>query len=282
MVAIAILPTSFNDIPLDGADSAVVFLDTDGRFNVCRLRDIMMDIVRQKIDASAAKMEEHGGGTITEEELQAMIHHCLNHIHLFRPQSSESLLSTLGNVEDYLLHSPDHFSANRRVHAIFLDSANAFYWQDRFQEEISRISSTSITTQRNRRPHVQAVKRSLRHLQKVFSCAVVYTTWGLSPQSRHQAGVLSFPPLWTDFPTLRIVVDRDTVRPFGLNMTVDEATRDAPARHNIVSKGKFSGWVNPWGKNEWASEIPGLLSRTEGNGLFSFWITKEGVAFDQR
>lgn len=242
-----------------------------------------MDIVHRKSHLSPEPAGDDGSSTSTNKELQAMILHCLHHVHLFRPQSSESLLSTISNLEDYLIHSPDHFSSTRPLHSIFLDSANAFYWQDRFQEEISSISSsTASTTQQNKRPYVQAVKRSLRDVQKVFSCSIIYTTWGLSPQSRHQAGVLSFPPFWLDFPTLRIVVDRDTIRPFVSDMTVDEAVKNAPARHAAVSRGKFSGWVNPWGKNEWASEIPELLSRTEGKGLFSFWITMEGIAFDQR
>ncbi|KAK2759938.1 hypothetical protein FQN54_002674 [Arachnomyces sp. PD_36] len=280
MVAIAILPPSFNDIALNGAESAVVFLDTDGRFDVYRLRDIMVDIVRHKSPHPPGTAES--GTSI--REVEAMIRDCLHHIHLFRPQSSESLLSTINNLEHHLLHSTDHVSTNRPLHSILLDSANTFYWQDRFQDDFARISTsaTGPTTQRHKRPQKQAIKHSLRNLQMLFSCAVIYTTWGLSPQSRHQAGVLSFPPWWHDFPTLRLVVDRDTIRPFGSDMTVDEALRDAQVRHAVVSKGKFSGWVNPWGKNEWASDIPEQLSRTEGKGLFSFWITRDGVAFDQR
>src|SRR4030095_12875097 len=76
-----------------------------------------------------------------EEDLQlhSMLHECLRHVHVFRPQSSQALLATIQSLETYLLDGSDHISGLRPLRAIVLDSATAFYWQDRREAEILRI-----------------------------------------------------------------------------------------------------------------------------------------------
>lgn len=294
ITAMGVLPPSLEGVPLGGNGGAVVFLDTDFRFDASRLRGALVGIAREKLRAQEV---QHGG---TQDEsrkaFELMVNECLRHVHVFRPQSSLSLLATLRSLESYLLHSTQHSSHNRRLHAIVLDSASAFYWQDRRENELLNIpgvreeraaqqqpsSSTPSGLNNLSIPQIaQETVSALRHLQHIFSCAILYTTWGLHRSSTqrhaHDADLystpLSFRPHlprpWPTFPTLRLVVSRDAVRPFAPFMTVKETERDAPSRQAIVARGEFSVWVDMWGRDNWAA---GVAERVVQKGAFGFWV----------
>ena len=294
VTAIGVLPSSLEGVHLGGKGGAVVFLDTDFRFDASRLRDVLVGIATEKL---RARQVEHG---TTQDErktaLELTINECLRHVHVFRPQSSLSLLATLRSLESYLLHSTQHSSHHRRLHAIVLDSASAFYWQDRRENELLNIpgvleeramqqqSSSNTPSELNNLsiPQIaQETVSALRHLQCIFSCAIVYTTWGLHRDStqRHAhdaylySSTLSFRPHlprpWPTFPTLRLVVSRNAVRPFAPFMTVKEAEADAPSRQAIVARGEFSVWVDMWGRENWAA---GVAEKVVQKGAFRFWV----------
>jgi hypothetical protein len=192
------------------------------------------------------------------------------------------------------------------LHAILLDSASAFYWQDRREAEILQIPG--VREERARIPGTQSraidvaqtaqqTVRSLQHLQAVFSCPVIYTTWGIQrafpqqPDPSHavyryqfQPTPLSFRPHlprpWPSFPTLRLVVRRDPIRPFAPQLTLDDARREAPARLSVVQQGNFSAWLDPWGKDEWAPGISETLSGSGAKDGFSFKIGNEGISIE--
>lgn len=308
ITAIGILPPAFDGVTLGGKGGAVVFLDTDSRFDAKRLRDILVCIVREKLDSG--QRGEHNIKPDTEPALGLMIDECLRHVHVFRPQSSLALLSTLRSLESYLLHSTQHVSHARRLHAIILDSASAFYWQDRREAELlsipgvreeraatatSQNPETSSHANMNTPQIALETVNALRHLQHTFSCAILYSTWGLQrahPQHKPQhmyayatpssssasASPLSFRPHlprpWPTFPTLRLVVHRDPVRQFAPYMSIDEARRDASARQGVVARGEFSLWVDLWGKDNWPPEI---MERLSANNILGFWVRNAGV-----
>lgn len=294
ITAFGVLPGSLEGIQLGGKGGAVVFLDTDFRFDASTLRDVLVGIVREKLHA--CKIQGDTTRNDRKKALELMIDECLRHVHVFRPQSSLSLLATLRSLEAYLLHSTQHSSHSRSLHAIILDSASAFYWQDRREAEILKIpgvreeraaqkpsASTTASDIDNLSIHQieQETISCLRHVQHVFSCAIVYTTWGLQRAStlRHgqdayiYSNPLSFRPHlprpWPTFPTLRLVVSRDPVRPFAPFMTVKEAERDAPSRQAIVARGEFSVWVDMWGKESWAA---GVVEGVIAKGPVGFWV----------
>lgn len=62
-------------------------------------------------------------------------------------------------------------------------------------------------------------------------------------------------------------------------MTIHDTERDAAMRHEVVLQGKFSGWVNGWGRDEWPSRIVDGVERANG-GMFAFYVKTNGVYCD--
>ncbi|OJJ36448.1 hypothetical protein ASPWEDRAFT_181455 [Aspergillus wentii DTO 134E9] len=319
LAAVAVLPSTYDGMRLDGREAAIVFIDADGRFDADRLRTVARGIVRQKLktqkeNSTPTTETENASSERSPEEIETIIVTSLQHVHMLRPQSSSSLLSTLQKLETYLFDLPRHFSSNRPLHAILIDSASAFFWQDKLRDEVARIEDigrppAEVERERSQKQsfylldvYVDLVKE-LKRLQRQFSCVVVYTTIAWSGKSvggpghgqpHNPSGPFdlyvppvpsvpktpsfrsSLPAPWGTFPTLRLVVQRDVVRPFPPLMTPHEAQRDATMRQEMVVQGRFSGWVNGWGREDWPRRV------TEGiewrnNGMFTFNITRSGV-----
>jgi hypothetical protein len=308
VAAVTVLPSTFHDVSIGGREGAVVLLDTDGRFDVERLYTIAegmiwhalhADLKVLKVDDHAAEQNPEDG--INEDEIDSVIRDSLQHVHIFRPQSSFSLLATLKGLDQYLLDLTKHISAARPLRAMLLDSASSFYWQDRLRDEVARteeIGRSAAETARDRDQkqsfHIPDLYRDLvtemRRLQHLFDCAVLYTTWGVSrappsvtiPYARLGPGPPSFrphlPPPWgTTFPTLRLVTQRDAVRAFASDATTVEMERDAPLRQRVVTQGKFSAWIDSWGKEDWPGSVVSALNRMDTQGGFSFWVRRDGV-----
>lgn len=283
LTAVAVLPARFG-----GREAAVVFLDTDGRFDAARLRDVAASIIRQNIRARSAHEDVHAVD-MNMDIMEAEIRTAFDHVHLLCPQSSSSLLATLRSLDTYLLDLPAHRSATRPLAAILLDSASAFFWQDRLRDEVARteeIGRPAAEVERdrdeNRSFHMSVLYRELvdelKRLQGVFDCAVVYTASGTARVRERTRGhwmlprlsVRSYlPPPWGVFPAMRVVVQRDPVRPFPPGLTAEEAAGEAPLRWEVVRRGRFSGWVD--------GEVPVDL---KGRGVFSFYVTAGGVVLE--
>lgn len=314
LTAVAVLPSTYHGRYLGGRDAAVVFIDADNRFDAHRLRDITAGIVRRKMKEplplqvqgiSADTDDEKEGGRldastenddIDSRDMDNLIYTALQHVHVFRPQSSSSLLVTLQHLDAYLLDVSRHRSATRPLHAIFLDSASAFFWQDRLRDEVARTEEigrpvTEIDRDREegRSFHIGVLYRKLvvelRRLQAIFDCAVVYTTWGLSrtrnsseygPTSSYSGFRPHLPAPWGTFPSLRLVVQREPIRLFPPGTNLQEAEQDAPLRHEVVTRGKFWAWVDSWGREEWPRRVLEGLER-RNRGRFAFWVRDEMV-----
>ncbi|PLB34779.1 putative Rad51 family DNA repair protein [Aspergillus candidus] len=303
LTAMAVLPSTFNGIRLDGCTAAVVYIDTDGRFDAERLRSIARGIVEQK-----TRQPDYATNPPNHTGMETMLATALQHVHVFRPQSSCSLLATLRTLDTYLLDLPRHHSAPRPLHAIFLDSASAFFWPDRLRDEIARIEDIGrpyAEIERERRLQLSfhiadlyaALVAELRRLQRRFGCTVVYTTTvhttgrpsasipasgpfdlynPVEERSRSRVHAPSLRPLlpgWGAFPTLRLVVGREAVRAFPSGTTVHGARRVADARQDAVRRGQFRARVNAWGEEEWPQR---LVEQIQQKGGFPFTIT-EGV-----
>ncbi|GAB1195645.1 hypothetical protein APSETT444_004907 [Aspergillus pseudonomiae] len=317
LTAIAILPAEFHGVKL-GRGSAVVFIDSDGRFDAERLLTVARGIVHKKFktqNENAEATTTEGAPVYTEEALNTLLVTSLQHVHVFRPQSSAALLSTLQSMDTYLFDLTRHFSSSRRLHAIVIDSASAFFWPDKLHDEVARTEDIGrpyeeIESERRDKKSFYLfdmyadLVAELKRLQRLFSCAVVYTTIAWSgrsmpgqfstsrpsgpfslfdpsdvPVSRTPSFRSSLPGPWGVFPTLRLVVQRDMVRSFLPAMTVHEAQRVAPMRHEVVLKGRFVGWVNGWGREDWPRRVVEGLDEMDG-GMFGFSVGTDGVTFD--
>ncbi|PYH76193.1 putative Rad51 family DNA repair protein [Aspergillus uvarum CBS 121591] len=306
LTALAVLPAEVKGFQIGGHDSAVVFIDTDGRFDAERLRTVLRGIV--KVKCGAQDMSR------LDEETERTIESCLEHVHIFQPQSSSALLATLQQLDTYLLDLARHVSSSRALRLLFLDSANAFYWQDRLQDEVTRIEqigrpAAEIETDRRKKQSFYLfamytdLVRELKRLQRVFSCAIVFTTTAAphTIPSRHSPGYQPsgpyelFDPLdapafrrpsfrsalpapWGTFPALRVVVQRDPVRPFPAAMGLQEAEENAAKRQEVLRRGQFCGWVNMWGREDWPRRWLEGVEALDG-GMFFFRMGRDGVQF---
>ncbi|KAI1836447.1 hypothetical protein DTO006G1_2656 [Penicillium roqueforti] len=297
LTALAILPRRYGDISVSGKEAAVVFIDTDHRFDAERLRTVARDIVLKQRGTSESGLGAQSGG-MPDHHLESLLVSSLQHVHVFRPQSSSALLATIRTLESYLFDLSRHRSASRPLQMIAIDSATAFIKQDRLRDEVARTEEigrpqAEIDAEREQKKsfylsdlYTELVSE-LKGLQSQFQCAVVYTTtvsggrasgagYYDQPQARTPPLRPALPAPWGTFATLRLIVHRSSVRPFPPDMAAHAAVKDAPSRQSVVQQGKISAWVNTWGHNEWPRRIVEAIEANNG-GSFSFYIRDSGV-----
>lgn len=117
LTSIAVLPTH-----LGGRQACVTIFDLDGSFSVPRLA--------QQIASRLAEQDPN----LSESDQHRAIASALDHVHVFRPQSLASTVAALTSLSSYFLHG-SHPSHDRSLAFIAIDSASAFYWQARADEE---------------------------------------------------------------------------------------------------------------------------------------------------
>jgi hypothetical protein len=237
-ITVAILPQFFADVPLDGKGSAVVLLDTERRFSVQRLVEIMQQYITAK--------------NTEAPEVKELITNSLQHLHIFQPHTMESTLATLSSLHDYMINS-SHQSAHRPLHSIVIDSASTFYWQGRAEEDTAQLASLEQNPggPSPERPNpYSTLVQSLRKLSQTFSCAIIATTHVFS-FNRSQPGssnLRTLPSPWASFPTTRLLLTREPVRKFARGMSVEEALKEQTGRQMVVEKARFC--ANLVGSNE--------------------------------
>ncbi|KAJ6056759.1 uncharacterized protein N7446_007650 [Penicillium canescens] len=304
LTALAILPRSHGGLPLGGRESAVIFIDTDNRFDAERLRVVARGIILQQQLQTDPDAKDQPAGATLGHELESLLVSSLQHVHVFRPQSSSALLATLHSLDTYLFDLSRHRSASRALQMIAIDSATAFIWQDRLRDEIARIeeigrprAEVDRERERNQSFHLSdlyvELAMVLKRLQGLFQCAIVFTTisgtraapssdgqsgpglydW---PQSRTPALRPALPAPWGTFPTLRLIVHRSSVRPFPPSMAPQAAIKDAHLRQSVVHQGKVSVCVNAWGRVDWPRQVVEAIEANNG-GSFSFYVRESDV-----
>lgn len=225
---------------------------------------------------------------LPEHEITSLVSDSFTHLHIFRPQSSSSLLATLTTLPSFLLSSPStHFSANRPLGLLAINDLSAFLWQDRLDADdepglpasnhAEKASNTLFIAR------YRSLISSLRHIQHLFSCTIVATNWGLAPVTSvagHPALRPHLPSLWNNFCTIKIVVERDRVSKFGPGLSAEEAKREGVQRWQAVEKSGFSGWINWWGHEGWRDEVREGIRGLKGGSGFSFKVTGDGVTID--
>lgn len=172
MTALAILPRTYRGIILNGKDSAVVVLDTDCRFDFQRLTEVMSHYVISQLESSFSLSQSVNGAQSSTAGKSKVIHDLiqssLSHVHIFRPRSHASLLSTVSSLPMYLFRSTSHASINRPLHSIILDSASAFFWQTRTEEDTARLSispEASLVPSLQQAGHFHLLSKPLKDLK---------------------------------------------------------------------------------------------------------------------
>lgn len=202
-------------------EGTVIVLDTDCRFDVARLYQIMVYQVEK------ARRRPHAPPVLAADaqdniDVKSTVNEALHHVHIFRPQSLASLIATAHSLSHYLLRADasepvsadrsadaddadcaeaPQLSSDRTLHAVLFDGASAFYWEDRLEQDRSLVGhevppATAATVAQAaplpsfaRRPTTRlrilsTVMPSLRNLQELSpSTILIYTTWNISSLS---------------------------------------------------------------------------------------------------
>lgn len=286
IAALCTLPSHRHSVPLRGKNSTVVIFDNDGRFDLCRLYCIMRSHI--------LGCHEDKGFNISELDADAMANTALQHVHIYRPQSSRSMIEMLKGLPEYLLQPDGHHSIQRCLAAILIDGLSAFYWQDK------------LTGPKTKAPgYQQTYDKIVQHLREVsarFGAFIVATNWGLQlvENTMQLAGGVAtvpsntttsfgttngeeiwvpafrshLPSAWTKFVDLKLVVERDTVVSFRRGISIVEALTENDAREKAGGNGGFTGWVDMRGLNIGAQQSIPNRDRT-----FRFRIELDGISF---
>jgi Rad51 len=286
LTTLAVLPQDYG-----GKRHGVVWLDADGRFSATRLKSVLINYLSTKFPR------------LSSCERNAICHEAFRHVHIFRPQSSAQLVSTLASLPGYLLGtsgSTTHFSATWSMGLVILDSATAFYWQDRFEFEIARLESLGSDENSGARSPARSSRTlatisELRKLQKIFDCTIVFTS---TPHMKISAMTTSVVPAiatndgrrlpqeppgvspWTAFATLNLSVFQEQVRPFAVQMSLEECQRDQPKRLVAVAKGRAIVSVDWNTSDTWPGGVRDAVNRLDGQGSFAMRITSSGIAVE--
>jgi hypothetical protein len=287
LTTLALLPKDYS-----GKRHGVVWFDTDGRLSATRLHSVLINYLLTNFP------------TLSSGESDAICNEALRHLHVFRPQSSSQLVSSLISLPDYLLGTgrfTSHFSTLRSIGLIVLDSATAFYWQDRFDAEIARFEALGTDENVGARSSARSsgtleAISELRKLQRVFDCTILFTS---IPHVRSTA-MASFansavttndgrllpqePPRvnpWTAFATLNLSVSREHVRQFAAQMSLEECERDQANRLTAIVKARSIVSVDWSTSVTWASGVRDAVNRLDGQGSFAMRITSRGIDVEE-
>ena len=223
-----------------------------------------------------------------EQDISSLVSDSLTHLHVFRPQSSPSLLATLASLPSFLLSQPStHFSSNRALGLLAINDLSAFLWQDRLDgDEETTLPASNHAEKANNTLFLDRYRTIiflLRDIQHLFSCTIMATNWGLAPITSvagHPALRPHLPSLWNNFCTVKVVLERDRVSKFGPGMSAEEAKTERVQRWEAVEKSGFSGWINWWASDGWREEVREGVRELKGGGIFQFKITENGVDID--
>lgn len=243
-----------------------MIFDTDSHFDVDRLAAQIRIALDENNDSGSSESPD-------DTILQA-----LRHVHVFRPQSLASLTATLDTLPSYLFNQQRHFSFERAVGFIAVDSASAFYWQDRAETEDAAFYAKTSLEPALAAPAsgYAAFTAALKNACATLQCAAIFTSHYLGPTSTTPHGARSYrpslPPPLAILPTLRLACQRTPVKKFPPLISLEGALREADDRITAVEEGKFECFVNEWGVDE------RTLRRIQGVGNgFEFQIRDEGL-----
>ncbi|OAP65540.1 hypothetical protein AYL99_01512 [Fonsecaea erecta] len=300
LCAVSVLPRDRG-----GKESTVVYIDADGRFSPTRLAQMMNHCLQTHHQSSEAPQPP-----LTDlDALQETIRSSLDHVHVFRPQSSAQMTAVLASLHTYLLNRSRHHSILRPLSLIVIDSATAFYWQDRSDQALAKLESLGTAPGGGPSRAAELIEK-LKALQERFGCAVLASTTSPSTSSSPPFPSPSTRTLndettttatttttsastapapsdrdirlvspWTSYATLSLTLARLPVAQFPAQMDMEACLRDRDKRLEAVRKGRFVATLVPSGAAALVG-ADGERGKGKGKGVLRFRITKDGVEFE--
>jgi hypothetical protein len=283
-----------------GKESTVVYIDADGHFSACRLKQIMQHYVQhhQQQQQQSSNQQPNNPGTTSlpipevDVDFDAIIQDALHHVHIFRPQSSSHILSILSNLQAHLFGTSrgQSIPIHRPLGLVVIDPATAFYWQDRFDRAMARLDTPGLGIQGQAPSTTLQIIEQLKLVQARFECAVLFSTTMPSstqppasarrPEAEARARPMTpvAPPdsargisPWTAYATLALSLARMPIAQFPPQMSMDECLSARERRFDAMRQGRFTAVVQS------VNAIGGQGGRIAGGAGFTFNITDRGV-----
>ena len=334
IVVLSLLPATVgnNNARLNGKGGAVVWIDSDNRFDIVQLRASMVQHIKQAIDkgnsnstsTGAEKPKGREGERAGEKEkekekanqdptdIEKVVETALQHLHVFQPQSADSLIATLRHMPEYLFgnNNQTHHSQSRALQSIILTNLSSFLWETRMEElseesEIGNMQSIPNRANANANKNgnrdggifvrkYRDVVEALRRLQELFDCTVIASNiilshfefvWlhgsgggGGGGGGQQPAVRPHVPKVWNNFCAVRLIVRRNGVTRFGPGISAQEALLEAPRRQEAVDRSGFTCWVNAWGREHWGESVRNRLQKLgRSQGAFSYGVDGYGI-----
>jgi hypothetical protein len=221
-IAHAVLPATLSNIPLGGHNASIILFDPLHHFSVTRLAAVMLTILASKTASET-----------TQADLKTAVSLSLLHVHIFRPQSWPSLISTLRSLPEYLFDSTRHKSTNCRIHSIVIDDIDAFIWSIRNVTVSSAAATNPISSAS------ALLTTALQRLTMQFSCSLILASQSTTSSSYRPALPTSWPP---NMIVTRFAIRRVEVLRFAPALSVAEAEVERAQRWDVVQKGRFEVW----------------------------------------
>lgn len=233
IIAHAILPALFSpSIQLPGKNAAVIVFDPLHHFSIPRIAQVMLNILVTALRDSNKDIDE-----TTKSDVKNLVSRSLVHLHIFRPQSWSSLLSTLRSLPDYLFDASRHKSMHRRVHSIILDDIDAFVWS--IQNNGSSTSTSTAASNKTLTTASSILTSSLQRLTTQLSCGTILISHSTTPASFRPALPSSWPQSMN---VSRLAVRRVEVLKFAPAISVEEAEAERARRWDVMKMGRFECW----------------------------------------
>lgn len=254
---------------------SVVVLDTDNRYDIERFKQVLSDHYERRYSPAGVRPEIGGNSTSTTDT-------ALRHVHLFRPQSLESLVTTISGLRTYLFDFQQHQSSARPLSLIVIDSVTAFFWPHRWDQETVGLQSNNgvekpVLSQSHQTEYTAMYTNlvaAIREVQATFACPVV----GTSNSLVNSKPLLPF--AWRNNVAIRLVVRRGYVKQFPSEMKLVQATQDRTQRQEVVDRGRFAAVVDNSCSEAWSQTLRDALRKDSRLTGFEFRISSTGVTME--
>lgn len=230
IIAHAVLPSTCNLIPdLNGHDAAIILFDPLHHFSVARLASVILTHLTSKLNTPLTTLSPS-----LQADLINLTTRSLDHVHIFRPQSWPSLLSTLDALPTYLFDNTQHKSTHRRIHSLILEDTDTFIPSLR-----AAHPHTPTTTTNPLAASSKALTTHLSSLSTLLHCNTILTAPSIAAGTFRSALPTSWP---AGSRVTRLAVRRVDVVKFAPEMGVEQAEGEAAQRWEVVRRARFECW----------------------------------------
>ncbi|CAE6510312.1 unnamed protein product [Rhizoctonia solani] len=270
------------DVLIGGRGKSVIVCDCDGRWSLRRLNTIITSYLRDRL---ATALGDTHPISLYDRTISRVVTSALKRIHVFRPNSTLALATTLMAIPAY---HRTHM-ADEQIGMLMVDGISSFYWTDRWLSEqvesteaAQPLAPTPLRSDANPLRHVLTV---ILNLRRSLGLVALLTNWGLtSLDSRLPPSTVYFrqhlrapypSPFETEPRTSKLLLTHHITiispgpEPLGEDVSLEEAVENQRLEDRVKNM-RLRGMVRTIGRRQGEA-------RTVVEGEFEFAIGDNGV-----